>query len=60
MRLSGTGKATVATACNMENIDPVGIHTQGTALGVPLANPKGQGISDVADRFHKYNQCIED
>ena len=44
------GKGNVITVCNMENFDPVGVHTGDSIVVAPGRDPVRQGIPDAAHR----------
>ena len=43
-------KGNVITVCNMENLDPVGVHTGDSIVVAPQPDPLRQGIPDAAHR----------
>ena len=49
------GEGNVITVCNMENFDPVGVHTGDSIVVAPSADAVRQGIPDAAHRGAEYH-----
>ena len=50
------GAGNVITVCNMENLDPVGVHTGDSIVVAAIPDLRGQGVPDAAYFCIKYHQ----
>ena len=52
------GGDNVITVCNMENIDPMGVHTGDSIVVAPKPDALGSRVSDAAELFDLYHQKV--